>query len=82
MLKWLIILAVILLLAPVVKHIIQDIDFKRQVEGKRPMREMTDDPGPRTLSPADADELTPNTSLKADLAATRAKSLQNLMGPK
>lgn len=37
-----VVVVAVLILFPLVKKAIQDRDFKRQVEGKRPMRQMED----------------------------------------
>ncbi len=68
-LLWLIIVlvvcAVVFILFPVVKNIIQNRDFKRQIEGKRPMREMEETS--RTMEPEQ------NQALEAEQARFAAQ---------
>lgn len=72
----LVIAAAVFILAPIVLRMIQDRDFKRQVEGKKPMREL----GENESIPQDEQPINP--AAEAEAARARATSMQNLMGPK
>lgn len=61
---------------PIVLRMIQDRDFKRQVEGKKPMREL----GENESIPQEEQPINP--AAEAEAARARATSMQNLMGPK
>ncbi|MCQ2441776.1 MAG: hypothetical protein MJ077_01410 [Oscillospiraceae bacterium] len=67
---WLIVVVLVtlavLILFPVIKKYLQDRDFKRQVEGKQPMREMKEPS--RTEDP----------KLNAELEAERARMVGNI----
>lgn len=67
---WLIVVVLVtlavLILFPVIKKYLQDRDFKRQVEGKQPMREMKETS--RTEDP----------KLNAELEAERARMVGNI----
>lgn len=76
---WLIVVIAAALVGGVLFHVVQrklqDRDFKRQVEGKRPIRTAPEETR-RTADQA------PNTELDIALAATRARRLQDSIGPK
>lgn len=76
---WLVVVIVAALalgiLIPVVKHLVQNRDFKRQVEGKRPMRAAPEETR-RTMDQA------PNTEVDIVMAAAQARRIQDCMGPK
>lgn len=72
----LVIAAAVFILAPIVLRMIQDRDFKRQVEGKKPMREL----GENESIPQEEQPINP--AAEAEAARARATSMQNLMGPK
>lgn len=78
--KWLIgllvLLAVIAVLVPVVVHSIQNRDFRRQIEGKRPLREADE-----ATALARKDEAV-NPELEAEAARMKASGAQNFIGPK
>lgn len=72
----LVIAAAVFILASIVLRMIQDRDFKRQVEGKKPMREL----GEKESIPQEEQPINP--AAEAEAARARATSMQNLMGPK
>lgn len=72
----LVIAAAVFILAPIVLRMIQDRDFKRQVEGKKPLREL----GENESIPQEEQPINP--AAEAEAARARATSMQNLMGPK
>lgn len=76
---WLVVVIVAALalgiLIPVVKHLVQNRDFKRQVEGKRPMRTAPKE-SRRTMDQA------PNTGADLAMMETKARRIQDCMGPK
>ena len=76
---WLIVVIVAALalgiLIPAVKHLVQNRDFRRQVEGNRPMRTAPKETR-RTMEQA------PNTEVDIALAVAKARRTQDCMGPK
>ncbi len=76
---WLIVVIVAALalgiLIPVVKHLVQNRDFKRQVEGKQPIRTAPEE-SRRTMDQA------PNTEADLAMMAAKARRIQDCMGPK
>lgn len=78
--KWLIglliLLAVIAILVPVVIHSVQNRDFKRQLEGKIPMREADENTALAQKNGA------PDPAMESEAARMKAASAQNFVGPK
>lgn len=70
-------------LIPVIIKMVSDNDYKRQIKGKRPMRQYKGANPPKDISDTmpSSKELEDNVQKLANEAELKIKSGQNLMGP-
>ena len=68
--QWLILVIVIVIAVPVVRRILQDRDFNRQIQGKRPMRQIKKDQD----VPASASAVSPELESELEMYRHEAKT--------
>ena len=74
-LLWLIIVAAAVILIPLIAAVIRDLDYKRQISGKRKVRTLKEGEQVKAESGA------PNMDMEILAAEAKMKSAQNAMGP-
>ena len=74
-LLWLIIVVAVVILIPIAVAVIRNIDYKRQISGKRKIRTLKESEQVKTESGA------PNMDMEILAAEAKMKSAQNVMGP-
>lgn len=74
-LLWLIIVVAAVILIPIAAAVIRNIDYKRQISGKRKVRTLKEG------EQVEAEGGAPNMDMEILAAEAKMKSAQNVMGP-